>query len=281
MYQNRRVQLTRSADGSLVVRVTTRTDTGRLRSHNEDAVLVLDGIYVVADGMGGHAAGDRASALTVETLACLADSSGSTGRDVVAAVQRANDAILAEATRYPERSGMGTTVVGLVATTFGRLAHWIGFNVGDSRLYELTADEVKRLSVDHSEVQELLDAHKITEEEALTHPLRHIVTRSLGSDPCPPVDVWMFPVSGGRTYLLCSDGLTDELTDSQVHELFKASSDIDAIADSLIAAALEAGGRDNVSVVVIQVESLAGTEAGDEADTSPRTQHTPTAQGTR
>ncbi len=268
--------LPNAADGRLHVSTASRTSAGRVRDHNEDSLLALDGVYVVADGMGGHAAGDRASALTVEILAELATTATVTSAVLTETVQKANDHIVDDARRHPERSGMGTTCVGLVATTFSGLAHWLGFNVGDSRLYELSAAGIKRLSVDHSEVQELIDAGRISPDEAFTHPLRHVVTRSLGTDPCPPIDVWMFPAVTGSTYLLCSDGLTDELTEDAVHRIVRAHPDLDELADALVTAAEEAGGRDNVSVVLVRIDSDSAAVLSDEADTNPRIQLTPT-----
>jgi len=277
MHHNRRVLSLNAADGRLCVTTASRTSAGRVRDHNEDSLLDVDGVYVIADGMGGHAAGDVASALAIETLAKLATAFPLTSAQLVEAVRTANSRIVEDAVQNTERSGMGTTCVGLVATTFSGLAHWLGFNVGDSRLYELTPAAIRRLSVDHSEVQELIDAGRIQPEEAFTHPLRHVVTRSLGTEPCPPVDVWMFPAVSGITFLLCSDGLTDELTEDAVHRIFLASTDLDDLARGLVAAAEDAGGHDNVSVVLVRVDAESEQLHSDEADTNPRIQLTPTS----
>jgi protein phosphatase len=146
-------------------------------------------------------------------------------------------------------------------------------NIGDSRVYRVVDGRLTQVSQDHSEVAELVSLGLLTPEEALIHPARNIVTRCLGRDPLEPVDSWVFPPHAGERFLLCTDGLTNELRDSTIARLLTDGDDAQAIADRLVAAAVEAGGRDNVTVVVVLGSSDgAGGEVEDEADeeTAPR-----------
>jgi protein phosphatase len=146
---------------------------------------------------------------------------------------------------------MGTTLCGVAMVEYGGAPHWVVFNIGDSRVYRIACGEAVQLTVDHSEVAELVARHEISPDQARTHPLRHVVTRSLGVDPLPPADVWIFPPSAeGDVFLACSDGLTNELSDSQIAAIVTdARSPRDAAAQ-LVAAAVDAGGRDNVTAVL-------------------------------
>ena len=250
------------------VRVSARTDVGHHRSHNEDAWLVGQRVWVVADGMGGHAAGDVASRLAITSLADLDGPLELAPSAVNAAVATANTAILNHGAENPDTRGLGTTVTGLVEVTVAGLAHWAVFNVGDSRVYRYAGGELRRVTVDHSEVEELVAEGLIDAEEARTHPARNIITRSVGMRPAPSVDVWVLPQTRGERFLLCSDGLTSELTDAQIASVLAAHDDSSEAASALVEAVLAAEARDNVTVVVVDV---AGAEqgAGDEA-TVPR-----------
>lgn len=229
------------------------TSTGRIRDVNEDAHFLGTSLFLVADGMGGHQAGARASRLVVEHLAGLAHSAPATSA-IVEAICAANAAIVADAEGHVDRAGMGTTLVGLCLTELAGSPHWIAFNVGDSRLYRFEGDLLQQVSVDHSEVQELVEAGEITSEQAASHPLRNVITRSLGIEPCPAVDTWMLPLSGPETFLLCSDGLTNELSDPEISLVVRESSSPQAAADQLVALADSAGGRDNATAIIIQIE---------------------------
>ena len=227
------------------------TDVGRVREHNEDAAIVTPRLVAVADGMGGHAAGEVAAALAVEALRSLGEGDGFRSGDVVARVGDANQTILDSVARHPEQRGMATTLVGLALVTADGAEHWAAFNIGDSRIYRVVDGEMTQVSQDHSEVGELVAMGLLSEEDALRHPARNIVTRCLGRDPLDPVDSWVFPPHPGERFLLCSDGLTNELRDPMVARLLLDGDDPQAIADALVAAAVEAGGRDNVTVVVV------------------------------
>lgn len=231
------------------VQTAAATHTGLVRAANEDAHLALSGLAVVADGMGGHASGDVASALAIGAFDGLGAGPLSTD-DVLEAVGRANAAILAEAAARPERSGMGTTLTG-VALVSTDVPQWMVFNVGDSRVYQVGPSGLVQVTEDHSEVAALVAAGRLTPEQARSHPLRHVITRSLGLDPAPVVDTWLLPVEAGDLYLACSDGLTGELTDDEIAALLAEAPGLQEAADALVAAAVDAGGRDNVTVVLI------------------------------
>lgn len=242
------------------------THAGAVREVNEDSVLVAPGVYVVADGMGGHTAGEVASAIAVRRLEGLAGRDHITPDDVRAELAAANADVLADAAANPQRAGMGTTVAGLATVDAAGSVHWALFNIGDSRVYRLVGGALTQLTVDHSEVGELLGSGVITEREAQSHPMRHVVTRAVGTDPGPEVDLWVFPPSAGERFLICSDGLPLELTDDEIGAVLHAIDDPQVAADALVSKAVAAGGRDNVSVVI--VDSAPGVASPD--DTAPR-----------
>lgn len=262
----------------LVLRVGAATDTGRVRDHNEDSALAEGGIFVVADGMGGHAAGEVASGVAVETMRELVAREGLVADDISRQLVVANERILAMVESHPDQQGMGTTATGLALVTAGGADHWAVFNIGDSRVYRHIDGTLTQVTVDHSEVQELVTAGVITAAEARTHPSRNVVTRSLGTDYAYQSDVWVLPPYAGERFLICSDGLTNELPDERLHEILQANQDPQAAAEELVRAAVEAGGRDNVTVVVVNLDGGADDalsvtsprESGE--DTAPRGQ---------
>lgn len=241
--------------GILRLSVTSSTDVGSVRRVNEDALLADRLLLAVADGMGGHARGDLASATAVDVLRAHAQEGPVAVDSVFEFVEAANTAV-----RGLDVDGAlcGTTLTGLALVTGaeeGGPARWGLFNVGDSRVYRWDGSELQQLTVDHSAVQELVAAGLLTPERAETHPDRNIVTRALGADDEVDVDVWTLPIVPRASYLLCSDGLTRELPDAAIAEFF-AGRDSATIAPSdlaaaLVGAAVEAGGRDNVTVVVV------------------------------
>jgi PPM family protein phosphatase len=258
----------RALDGAaLRVRSGAATHVGRVRDHNEDS-LVADGtVFAVADGMGGHAAGEVASRIAVEALGELTRHPAAGPADVTAVLQEANRRILESQATRPEQRGMGTTVAGLTVVQAGGREHWVVFNVGDSRVYRLAESRMSMVTRDHSEVRELMDAGVIDAAEAARHPLRNVITRSLGSDPAPVVDTWVLPPTPGERFVVCSDGLSNELDDREIMLVLRTYADPQEAADELVGAAVRAGGRDNVSVVVVAVDSA---EGGDDVDTAPR-----------
>ena len=227
------------------------TDTGRHRERNEDSFLAEGRVFAVADGMGGHAAGDVASGMAIDALRPLADADVLSTRELTQVIQSANDAIVAHGFESAPTIGMGTTVTGVALVSGDDTPLWAVFNVGDSRVYRFSDGRLTQVTVDHSEVQELIDAGRMTPEQARTDPRRHIVTRALGTLPAPPVDIWILPPEPGEQFVVCSDGLTEELSDAQIGKVLSAATTPDEAAANLVHEALRAGGHDNVTVVVV------------------------------
>lgn len=262
------------------------THPGQIRPQNEDNLYVDAGIFVVADGMGGHEAGEVASQLAVERIRELLEGSDRLRADqVVEAISSANGDIFRAAIANPDQAGMGTTVTAIAVVEdpmAGRGAPNIDdndpidtdpdgnprvtpvtpqelpealvlANVGDSRTYLFRHDRLRRITVDHSYVQELVATGHITDDEARHHPRRNIITRALGIEPDVKVDWWTLPIIRGDRFVLCSDGLVDEVADDDISNILRSNPDPQKAADTLIASANEAGGRDNVTVVVVDV----------------------------
>jgi len=201
--------------------------------------------------MGGHAAGDVASGMIIDALRPLAAGDVLTTRELTHVIRTANDAIVARGFEQAPTVGMGTTVTGVALVSGTDTPLWAVFNVGDSRVYRFAAGKLTQVTIDHSEVQELIDAGHLTADEARTDPRRHIVTRALGAVPAPPVDLWIVPPEPGELFLVCSDGLTEELTDPQIEKILAVAAAPGEAAAALVDEALQAGGRDNVTVVVV------------------------------
>ncbi len=237
------------------VRFGAVTDVGRVRPHNEDAFLAEGEVFVVADGMGGHAAGEVASGIVVDTMRELVAATPSR-EDVVGQLLLANQRILESVQAHPERQGMGTTATGLVRVRGDAGHQWVVVNVGDSRTYRWADDDLTQVTVDHSEVQELTDAGIITAAEARVHPARNIVTRSMGTEHAHLPDSWLLPCRPGERFVLCSDGLTTEVDDGDIRDILQEHPDPRSAADALARAAVEAGGRDNVTVVVVDLDDV-------------------------
>jgi PPM family protein phosphatase len=232
------------------------SDVGRRRDRNEDAVLVSGPVFAVADGMGGHADGDVASRMVVEELGALAERAGAgsiTADDVLSALRVANDRMVEASGHGSGRRPMGTTACGLAVVDVDGESRWAVFNIGDSRVYRYADGDLQQVSVDHSEVAELVQAGVLDPAHVQDYPRRNVVTRSLGHAPMLEVDLWVAPVTPGERYLLCSDGLTVEVPDDRLREVLGAAESPQDTAERLVAAAVEAGGRDNVTVAVVDV----------------------------
>lgn len=253
--------------GGVTLGWAAATDVGLSRTVNEDAVLGAPPVFVVADGMGGHQAGDVASKLVIDRFGTLVEGELKPVEDVVQLLSEVNETILAEGQRSLARSGMGTTAVGLMLVDAGDRSQWLLFNIGDSRAYRWAGGTLEQLSVDHSYVQELVDAGEITVSGARTHPHRNVVTRALGSEEDAQPDLWLRPPLIGERYLLCSDGLSGEVDDTEIARVMAEGSADDVVA-LLVRRALEAGGHDNVSVLVVDVIDVDDEAPG--AITSPR-----------
>jgi len=228
------------------------TDVGMVRQQNEDSFLAEETLFVVADGMGGHNAGEVASALAVTTLKAGARLGIDTTEDFRELVQQANSAIYTASLDDSTQSGMGTTVTAL-SIVEGEEPRVLVANVGDSRAYLWRSGALSRLSVDHSYVQELVNEGIITPEAARVHPRRNIVTRALGIDRSVMVDVFTHFVRTGDRIVLCSDGLVDEVADTEIARVLGQHSDPQETAEALVMVANTNGGRDNTTVIVVDV----------------------------
>ena len=234
------------------------TDTGNLRGQNEDAYIAEQNLFAVADGMGGHNAGEVASAMAIEHLRGVALNGVTSAEEFAQVVRELNGAIYASATSTTDQRGMGTTLTAAALLTStsdtDQPSQIVIANVGDSRTYLLRSGELRQMSVDHSYVQELVTEGLLTVGEARTHPRRNIVTRALGIDEQVSVDTWTIPMFDGDRFMLCSDGLVDEVPPAEITELLQERSAPQQIAERLVAAAKRHGGRDNITVIVIDVK---------------------------
>ena len=255
------------------------SDLGRQRQGNEDNYFVRAPLFVVADGMGGAQAGEVASEMAVESFdGGLPDGSPADG--LVQVIEDANRRIHDRSRNEAQRAGMGTTVTAAyVGEREVTIAH-----VGDSRAYVLRDGELTRLTRDHSLVGELVARGKLTEEQAETHPQRSVITRALGPEPDVQVDVQAYQARAGDLFMVCSDGLTSMVPEARVREILAAADSLDAVGRELIAAANDAGGRDNITVILFRLEEVDGDDA-DERITArsidePRSEDGPAAQAT-
>ena len=227
----------------------SRTDIGSVREQNEDSLVVAPPLFVVADGMGGHAAGEVASEIAVTTIQECAPEHAD-AEDLGAAVELANRDIIDAALSGRGREGMGTTCTACMLEE-NRL---VIAQVGDSRAYLLHKGELTQLTRDHSLMANMIEAGQITPEEARTHPNRSVITRALGNDPATTPDLYEINVESGDRLLVCSDGLTSMVEDPRIEELMNRQPDAQKCATTLVNEAIAAGGADNVTVIVANVE---------------------------
>jgi len=227
------------------------TDTGRRREVNQDAVLAEYPLFVVADGMGGHLGGEIASASTVDRLRAVVDNQTVSTKNIEKALSRAVKDIIA----HPETTdeGTGTTLTGLYLETHTDEPHWVTLNIGDSRVYLLRDGEIVQVTTDHSVVQELIAAGRLSPEEAENHPYGNVITRAVGPSDSVKPDYLRLDVLDGDRFVICSDGLTKELTDFGIRHFLDNNADPAAAVEAMMAAALENGGRDNITIVVLDV----------------------------
>lgn len=277
--------LTRPTE-QMTLHVSAATDVGCVRQVNEDSFYALSPVFFVADGMGGHQYGDRASQAVAQTFA-----EDATGEDVtepgavLASIDRANRAVQNLVTEDDGPGAVaGTTLSGIALVELvpdeedGESApeglHWMIFNIGDSRVYGWNGRMLEQITKDHSAVQEMVSMGLISSEEALVHPDRNVITRAVGSDDRVDADVWFMPTRGRQVFLICSDGLGKELDDAQLAVLIRQyAADPEpgvSLAEMLVQTAVERGGRDNISVVVVDSEyrTADGAPAKDEDDTA-------------
>ena len=237
----------------ITIASTALTHPGRVRKSNEDNMVVTERLAAVADGLGGHAAGEVASKIAVDRMRELGSIADLHPDHIIEAIADTNRLILASVHDQPDNAGMGTTITGVAAVTLDGVEHCAVFNVGDSRTYRLVEGDFAQVSVDHSEVQELQDAGQITAEAAAYYPRRNIITRCLGTDPAPTPDMWIFVPSELERFVLCSDGLSGEVTDDAIGDTVRTHPDAEEAAELLLQQALDGGGRDNVTVIVVDV----------------------------
>jgi len=238
------------------------TDIGRVRTHNEDSILAQPPLFVVADGLGGHEAGEVASSIAVETLRDHAPRRPDS-KALVRAVRAANREVVRAAREGYGKQGMGTTMTAaIVEGTRIALAQ-----VGDSRAYLLHAGALSRVTEDHSMVADMIRRGQLTEAESRYHPNRSVITRALGTDPNMAADPYEFDAEPGDRLLLCSDGLTSMLEDTAIATALTSYRDPAIAARMLVDAANDAGGHDNVSVIVVDIEGE-GARAGSTVDAS-------------
>ncbi|MHA7155286.1 PP2C family protein-serine/threonine phosphatase [Arthrobacter sp. TMN-50] len=234
------------------------SDVGLRREHNEDSLVAADPIFAVADGMGGHEAGEVASSICIRTL--MQSRVARQPRPELDPEELQEILVTADEQIRAETGGRaGTTLSGTILVQEGGEPYWLVFNVGDSRTYRLSEGGLEQVTIDHSEVQELVDFGRITPEEALTHPRRHVVTRALGTGSDIDADFWLIPAAVGDRMLVCSDGLINEVGDEQIFDLLTTLAHPQDATGALVQAALRAGGRDNISVIVVD---LSGGEPG-------------------
>lgn len=232
------------------------TDPGRVRQNNEDTLFVRDdpGFFAVADGMGGHAAGEVASRMAVDMLATRLDEAGGApaADELVRAFEEANHAILERAAAEPLKRGMGTTLTVLATTVEGEalIAH-----VGDSRLYRFRDGLLEQLTRDHTWVQEHVDAGVLSAENARHHPFSSVLTRVLGTTASATPDVQQTVVKPDDLYLLCSDGLSGMVDDPEIEEILAERSSLEHKGSKLVAAANRNGGLDNITLILARAST--------------------------
>ncbi len=239
------------------------SDKGLVRELNEDSFLINGfengepvGFCILADGMGGHNAGEVASAMATKIIANELSASDMQGDEnkivsqISASFDFANNEIYQKSVANTENSGMGTTAVMLY---IDKEKAYVA-NIGDSRAYLIDQEEITQLTVDHSIVQKLVDSGSITPQEARNHPEKNIITRALGTEPFEDYDIYEFTAQQGDKILLCSDGLTDMLEDFEINHIVKNNPDLECAVTALITSANEHGGRDNVTAVLISFD---------------------------
>ena len=260
------------------VEFACKSDTGLQRRANEDSAFASAPLFVVADGMGGAQAGEVASRIAVDTFKQGLDGTGSPEERLAARVHEANRQIYERSRIESGREGMGTTLTAaLLDDAQVAIAH-----VGDSRAYLFRDGELTRLTRDHSLVDELVRQGKLTEEQAAEHPQRSIITRALGPEADVAVDTSTYPVRSGDVLLLCSDGLTSMVSEATVAKALGSASSLEDAARTLIEQANEAGGRDNITVVLFRLEEVAGADSplvGNEATMVGQPAASPAGQG--
>lgn len=235
------------------VRALGKSEVGLVRSNNEDSYLIEQehGLYAVCDGLGGHAAGEIASEMAASSLQDMVRrGDDSYAETLTSAILEANRRILEDQSRNPEHGGMGTTVSALWLPRLKSSTAWVA-HVGDSRVYRMRENRLEQLTEDHSPVFRLYRQGRLSKDEMRRHPQKNLIERSLGLSSSPEVDCFETHLKTGDRYLLCTDGLSDSLSDDEIGEILTGQ--WDRVTEDLVAAALREGGLDNITVVLIEV----------------------------
>ena len=244
------------------LRAGSATDVGLVRANNQDQALIASPLFAVADGMGGHAAGEVASEVACQALAEAFTAGPPTADALVEAAEEANRAVFERAQANPEMRGMGTTLVAVALIAGNGHPCLAVAHVGDSRVYLVRDGEIRQVTSDHSLVAELVAEGQIAAEEAERHPQRHVLSRALGVYPDVDVDLTVVDPRDGDRFLLCSDGLSREVSDHQIASVMRRLADPDEAARQLVEAAKAKGGADNITVVIVDVTNADGTGDG-------------------
>jgi len=252
----------------IVVASAAATSVGVKRDHNEDAFLEAAPLFLVADGMGGYEAGEVASAAAIGAFGSLIGERAVDIDQLRDAYRVAGENVMAVGSGG--RQSAGTTLTGVAIAENEGAGYWLVLNVGDSRTYRFAGGRLEQISVDHSLVQELVDAGQLTAEEALHHANRNVVTRALGAGIVSDADFWMLPAALGDRMMVCSDGLSGEVSDAAIAAILAEEADPQAAADRLIDAAMDHGGRDNITVVIVDASAVSRGDSEFDGDTVPR-----------
>lgn len=244
------------------------TDAGLRRLINEDSYLAVAPLFLVADGMGGHNAGEIASATVIQEFSGLTGRESLTIDDVQAAVAGARRRVAA--LPAGAGAGAGTTLAGVVIADVDGEGYWLAINLGDSRTYRLSEGHFEQVSVDHSVVQELVDSGQLAADAAQRDSRRNVITRAIGAGSDAEPDYWLIPAEDGDRILVCSDGLSGELEQDAIHGILLAEADPQAAATRLVHEAMVRGGRDNITAIVVDALAVrTRTSRACERDTVP------------
>jgi len=260
-------------DGEIELSWAAVTHRGRRRDVNQDAVLAQFPLFVVADGMGGHVGGEIASTSTVARMRELAESGSITAKGLEKSLARAVKDIASHPDATDEATG--TTVTGVFLDTSRGEPHWVTLNIGDSRVYLVRDGMIAQLTTDHSVVQELVAAGRLSPEEAENHPYGNVITRAVGPSESVTPDYVRVEIVPGDRFVVCSDGLTKELTDYGIRHFLDENPDPADAVRAMLDAALENGGRDNISIIVLNVGSAPVIEDAADEDESDTAQGEP------
>lgn len=249
-----------AAEPPVTVAWGAASDPGLRRALNEDSFLAAPPLFLVADGMGGHRAGDVASATVIEEFATYAGRTSLSIEDLHDAVDRARRRVadLSDG----DAIGAGTTLSGVVICEVEGDAYWLAVNLGDSRTYRLSDGELEQISVDHSVVQELIDSGLLTPDAAARDSRRNVITRAIGGGSDAQADYWLIPAEAGDRILVCSDGLPGELDRDAIHAVLLAEADAQAAATRLVHEAMLRGGRDNITALVVDAIAVRARTGG-------------------